>query len=126
MKDNDMPEVAYLWKHNGIWLWGVEDELKYASHKYILADTSISLSDIPEGCTPADAKMLRKANHDLVVEHEAELKQKQIELLDDVVDMLNKESRDPNADGVYRWWVPLYVAVDEIVLLKQRISQEGE
>jgi len=70
MKDNDMPEVAYLWKHNGIWLWGVEDELKYASHKYILADTSISLSDIPEGCTPADAKMLRKANHDLVVEHE--------------------------------------------------------
>jgi len=126
----DMPEVLYVESYvpdyNIPRKFIAEEYETKGSKKYLLAETSISLNDIPEGCTPADAKMLRKANHDLVVEHEAELKQKQIELLDDVVDMLNKESRDPNADGVYRWWVPLYVAVDEIVLLKQRISQEGE
>jgi len=112
----DMPEVLYVESYvpdyNIPRKFIAEEYETKGSKKYLLAETSISLNDIPEGCTPADAKMLRKANHDLVVEHEAELKQKQIELLDEVYQIMVENA-------------PYYVKERRVKELKQRISQEG-
>jgi len=101
MKDNDLPEVAYLWKHNGIWLWGVEDELKYASHKYILADTSISKQmavtlinqarkEEQDKTAKACVKSYNNALEDADKRHKAQLQELEKRLINDASAISNK------------------------------------
>jgi len=49
--------IASQWEHEN---WGIEP---FYSHEQMMAE-------MPEGCTPADARVLREANHGLAAEND--------------------------------------------------------
>lgn len=69
-------------------------------------------------------KYISEAKHKLDIAKAVQ--QAKLQLADDIIDMLNKEARDPAGKGVYRWHVPLTVAIDKInIILNAGKTGEG-